>query len=396
MAIQTLRDNVLYAYGYLQGRSYSLTDSASRVYGLMISKISSFISLPLPFLSFLALPFFGSTSTSINLVFFYLTWSALVLSHDPLNIEIYGTLATRLLFYLLPSLTFLAFDVGLPGISASIKSRGAYASPMRLGRRKLMLVSLTSTINVLLAILLQAGIEHLLTDVLTTHSALRVSKLVPPPWTIAKHIVLVLIMRGLIHYPLHRYIMHASHGNPLTTLHTTWAHSLRFQFSLSAAYDHPLCHILLRFVPLYLPASTLRVHVLTWHILVALTSLEELLLFSGYSVLPSKILVAGMARRTEAHYASSGKGSFGSLGLLDWVCGTGCKGEESFVDDLKDEAEKRDVKGKVSDVMTGRPKTDEGEEKDADETEDVHESAIGPSEGARRRSKRNRKVSATS
>ena len=83
---QSIRDNVLYAYGYLQGRSFTLPHNASQLYAWAISKVTSFIALPLPFLSFLALPFYGGTSTTINLLFFYLVWSAFVASHEPLTV----------------------------------------------------------------------------------------------------------------------------------------------------------------------------------------------------------------------------------------------------------------------------------------------------------------------
>ncbi|KAK8196636.1 hypothetical protein M8818_006801 [Zalaria obscura] len=356
MSLQALRDDALYAYGYLSGKSFSLTGSAAQVYGTMISKMSSLIALPLPFLSFLALPFFGGTSTWISVGFFYLTWSTLVWSKDPLAIEIYGTLAVRLLFYLLPSLGFLACDALFPSIANSIKADGERASPLRFGRKKLSYVVGWSTFNVLLAVALQGGIELLFTHVLSLRSALRVSTLLPTPWSIFFSLLKAIIFRGLLHYPIHRYILHAprssGYHSPLATYHTSWAHSLRYPFSLAASYDHPLCYLLSRWLPLYLPALIFRFHVLTYHLLVALTSLEELFIYSGYSVLPSQILLSGMARRTETHYATGGKGNFGHWGVMDWVCGTSCKGDETDVlDDVREEADKRHVRRKVSDAV---------------------------------------------
>lgn len=354
MSLQAVRDNALYAYGYLQGRHFSFTTSGSQMFGLMISKVSSFISLPLPLLSFLALPLFGSTTTSINLVFFYLTWSALVLSHDPLHLELYGTLAIRLLFFLLPALGLLAFDLLLPSLSASIKSRGSAQLPSNLSKPKLLKVAAWATFNVLFSILLQAAIELLLTHVLHFRSAFRVSTSVPLPWTIAKDLLRAILLRGLLHYPIHRYILHGSRrGNsPLSRWHASWAHSLRFPFALAAAYDHPVTYQLVHWLPVYLPAALARVHVLTWHLLVALTSLETLALHSGYAVLPSQILLAGMARRCDAHYATGGKGNYGHWGVLDWACGTGCAGDESdLMEDVRDEVQKKDVRRRVSGAL---------------------------------------------
>ncbi|GAB7348517.1 hypothetical protein MBLNU459_g6916t3 [Dothideomycetes sp. NU459] len=401
--LQSLRDNLLYNYGYFQGKSYSLTGSFSNVYGLLISKVSSFVSLPLPLMSFLALPFFGSTSTSINLIFFYLTWSALVLSHDPLHVEIYGTMAIRLMFYLLPALGFLAFDAAIPSLSASIKAAGDNHLAHRLGRRKLTKVVTVAVFNTFLAIGVQAGIEFLLTEVLHFRSGLRVSTTVPLPWSIGKDVLRAIVVRGFLHYAIHRYVLHASPcQSPLARWHRDWAHSIRYPFALAAAYDHPINYLLAHWVPLYLPAMFFRFHVLTWHIVVALVSLEQLFIYSGYAVLPSKILLAGMARRTDTHYAQRGEGNFGHWGILDWMFGTSCAGEADVMDDVRDEAESRDVRRRVSDAkdgakgLAGDAKKRFGFRRDDEKLEDVEEDEEpqqdgSPTQGGKRRSKRRAK-----
>lgn len=352
---QTIRDNFLYASGYLQGRTFSLPHSVSDLYGLAISKATSFIALPLPFLSFLALPFLGSTSTSINLVFFYLTWSALVLSHDPLDVELYGTLAIRILCFILPALGFLAFDYSVPSASKGIKASVEKALPQRLGQHKLLEVVAVSIFNVLLSVALQAGIELLFTQVLHLRSVLKVSTAVPLPWSIAKDLVRGLALRGVLHYAVHRYVLH-TWNSPLKTWHLRWQHSVQQPFSLVAAYDQPICYLLAQFLPLWAPAYLFRFHVLTWHILLAVVSLEELFVYSGYAVLPSSIVLAGMARRTDAHFAtakdSAHAGNFGHWGVLDFACGTSCRGDD-VMDDLQDEAEKHQVQRRVSEAMKG-------------------------------------------
>lgn len=356
LALQnTLRDNALYAYGYLQGRTFTLPHSVSDVYGLAISKLTSFIALPLPFLSFLALPFFGTTSTSINLVFFYLTWAALVLSHDPLNVELYGTLAIRILCFVLPALGFLAFDCGFPSASQGIKAQGKKHPPLRLGRNRLIEITAVSIFNVLLAVALQAGIELLFTEVLHFRSIVKVSTGVPLPWSIAKDLLRGLALRGVLHYGIHRFVLH-QWNSPLKTWHMKWQHSVHLPFSLIAAYDHPVCYILAQFLPLWIPSYLFRFHVLTWHIMLAVVSLEDVFVYSGYAVLPSSIVLAGMARRTDAHFAtvrnSEQLGNFGHWGVMDVVCRSSCKGED-VMDDLHDEADKHQVGRRVSDGLKG-------------------------------------------
>ena len=159
------------------------------------SPLSTLISLPA--LSVLVIPTFGSYSTSLNLLFFYLTWSTLVFSHPPLKLELYGTLAIRLLFYVLPSLSFLAFDTFAPNAAVRLKEHGEEALPLsgERGRKKLAKVVTLSLFNVLLGMGLQGGIEYLFTEVLHIRSALRATSAIPLPWGLAKDLVQGLFLR---------------------------------------------------------------------------------------------------------------------------------------------------------------------------------------------------------
>nr|OQO21997.1 hypothetical protein B0A51_12349 [Rachicladosporium sp. CCFEE 5018] len=339
--VQSLRDNAMYFNGYMQGRSYGFPTSLSQVYGSLMSKVTSFISLPLPLLSFLALPVFGGTSTSVNLLLFWMTWSSLILTHDPLNVEAYGTLAVRLLFFLLPALASLGFDAAVPSASKGIKAYGDKHLPSSLGRERMLKIAGVATLNVLLAIALQAALEVLTTDFLHARSILKVTSMVPLPWNIAKDLLKAIAVRGVVHYLVHRYLLH-TYDSPLKTWHLQWQHSVRLPFSVVAAYDHPVCYLLAVWVPAFLPAYLFRFHVLTWHIFVALISLEDLLINSGYAVLPSSIILAGMARRTDAHFVTAKQGdvcNFGHTGLLDLVFGSTCKDTTTLVRDLEEENE---------------------------------------------------------
>lgn len=67
--------------------------------------------------------------------------------------------------------------------------------------------------------------------------------------------------------------------------------------------------------------------------------------YSGYSVLPSAILVKGMARRIDIHFLTQGDGNYAAFGLLDWAAGTGIG--RDVVDDLKLEWKQHDMDEKV-------------------------------------------------
>jgi hypothetical protein len=352
--MQALRDNALYAYGYLQGRFFSLPRSPAELYGRLVSKATSFISLPLPLLSFLALPFFGGSPATVNFVIFYLTWAAFVASHDQQTVEIGGTLFVRVLCFLLPALSFLAFDCALPRLSRRVKARGERQLPSILSRNKLLEVVGVAVFNVLLSVALQAALEFLATQILHLRSLLKVTAAIPLPWTILKDLAKGLVIRGFLRYSIHRYLLH-TYDTPFKVWHIRWQHSIRLPFSLVSAYDHPANHIISQWLPTFAPAYLFRYHVLTWHLLLAITSLEDLFVNSGYAVLPSSIVIPGMARRTDAHFdavrSRKKVGNFGSLGILDFAFGTTCQDEADVVDDMQSEAAKHRFQERVDDAV---------------------------------------------
>lgn len=88
---------------------------------------------------------------------------------------------------------------------------------------------------------------------------------------------------------------------------------------------------------------------MTYLLLLALFSLEEVFTYSGYDVLPSTIMLKGMARRTDAHMMSQGKGNYGPLGVLDWVNGTTLGAD--VMDDIQDEMEKHHVQERSANAL---------------------------------------------
>lgn len=320
-----------------------------------------------PTVGFLLVPFFSSYSTSLNLLLFYLTWTTLILSHSPLKVELIGTLAIRSLFCILPSIGFLLFDSAVPSLAVKIKEHGDDALPLReehggiKGRWwKIALVSLG---NILLGIALQAGIEILLTEVLHTRSALKVTHAIPMPWGVGVDLLRGLLLRevcpsritpkpsALIHialqilaYLFHRYALH-NPSSPIHNQHLAWQHSVSAPYSLIANYDHPLPYIIHVFLPSYLPAVFFHFHLLTYHLYLAIISLEETFAYSGYNMLPSAFILGGIARRQERHLMGGGKGNFGCFGLMDLVMGTGLG--EDVIEDIRDEAENKQVAQKV-------------------------------------------------
>lgn len=327
-----------------------------------------------------------------------MTWAILVRSNDPMRLEFLGTLGVRILFYILPSLGFLAFDSATPSLAINMKEHEDIALPMseENGGRKgrWWKVALVSIGNVLLGVAIQMGIELFFTQVLHLRSLLKISTTVPLPWSIAKDLMLGLVLREALTYVLHRFALHSEHSPRLVKMHNSWQHSLPSPFSLVAHYDHPLAYLIHVFIPTYIPAIVLRMHLLTYHIYLVLVSVEETFAYSGYNVLPSAFKLGGMARRQEKHLMGNGAGNFGCFGLADFVMGTGLSTDQ--VDDVIDEAGEKQVakkaKGKAKAVgkkARGKKKMIEpAEEEDEEETPEKEEE-----ERPRRKARKNSRKS---
>ncbi len=107
--------------------------------------------------------------------------------------------------------------------------------------------------------------------------------------------------------------------------------------------------MLTRFLPAYLPAVVFRFHLLTYHLYIAIISIEETFAYSGYSVLPSSFVLGGIARRTDAHLLCKGKGNFGPWGLVDWLSGTTVGAD--VADDVEADVEEHGLQGRAQDAV---------------------------------------------
>ncbi|KAI1134352.1 sterol desaturase family protein [Hypoxylon sp. FL0543] len=297
------------------------------------------VLLSLPIVSYFAGPMLTSWSGSMNLLFFYMTWMTLVLSHSPLKIELVGTLAARIVFWFVPSLFFLIFDTLVPSLAESVKLYGAKSLPRR-NAASLLRQVLLAIFNLALTTAVQAGIS-VGAGTLLRHPLFKTSTRLPLPWQIVKHICIMYTAREVLTYYINRFVLH-SRGR-IGNLHRAYSHSRKgaAPYSLMLYTDHPLPLLLSRTLPVYLPAMAIQPHLLTYFLFTIMTTLEEMLSMSGYSMVPG-IIMGGITRRTATHYASGGRGNFGAWGLLDWASGTSVG--KDVVEDIQDEAEKHQVK----------------------------------------------------
>ncbi|KAH6646572.1 sterol desaturase family protein [Truncatella angustata] len=296
------------------------------------------VLMSLPILSYFAAPALTSWSTSLNILFFYMTWMTLVLSYSPLKIELVGTLAVRVALWLIPSLVFLLFDAGIPSLSESIKLYGSTSLPRR-NATTLAKQLLLAVVNLLLFSAVQAALSVGATTLLKG-PLFKTSTTLPLPWQMIKHIGWLYVSREFLTYYIHRHFLHSR--GLLTNLHSRYGHCHRgAPYSLMLYADHPLPLMLHRLLPVYLPSLFIRPHLLTYFLFTIFTTIEETMSMSGYSIVPG-IIMGGIARRTGTHYASGGQGNFGAFGILDWINGTSVG--KNVIRDIQDEAEKHQLK----------------------------------------------------
>lgn len=288
------------------------------------------VLLSIPILSVLVRP---SLSTSVNLLFFYATWSTLVLTHDPISIHATALLVMRVIFWLIPALLFFLFDSLIPSLAGSIKFAGSVSTP----RRPFRLLSL-ALFNMVLTTLVESALSFAFHRAAGT-TFFRMNTTLPLPWQIFKHHCVLFTSREVLTFYLHRLVFHAGHFPTLARLHTTFAHGSPTT-PLQLYTDHPIPLLILHLVPVLLPSAFLRPHMITYLFFLGLCTVEATLVTSGYSIVPGVIL-GGNARRNAAHYASGGRANYGAWGILDWAHGTSKGGD--VVDDIRDEADKHNV-----------------------------------------------------
>lgn len=168
--------------------------------------LSSLLSLiPLPIASLLAVPMLSSWSTSLNLIFLSLAWTTVAATYSPLQLELFGPLLLRVTLYILPSLLFLLIDIGVPSLAVEFKAHGKWgiATNQRGRGRKVRSVVAWSVANVVLCVVLQAGIEFVVTDVLRMKSLLVMKgsrwglNHLPSPWGMVKDALVGVLARNV-------------------------------------------------------------------------------------------------------------------------------------------------------------------------------------------------------
>ncbi|KAL7274185.1 hypothetical protein RUND412_002925 [Rhizina undulata] len=290
-----------------------------------------------PLLSLLPLALSSYLLPTLNLLFFHITYTALVFSYSPLTIEICGSLVIRLLFLVLPISAYLLLDAFhsqrkyKSNVKAKSKSNAKPKSRVGKGRRgggggRVILWTIA---NVGLSLVVQAAVEAWCRR--AGRPALRVGKWLPGVWELAKDVFLGMGMREVLYYYIHRFLLHGTLPLPITIPalninyhHKTWQHAQKKPWVALCHYDHPAVDLLCKWLPVYLPAALLRFHVLTYFLFLSVVSLEEAVSHGGYKLknVPGLNVFTGVRNGVHGHFKSGGQVNFSPYGIMDWIHGT--------------------------------------------------------------------------
>lgn len=239
-------------------------------------------------------------------------WSQIVTNYSPEYIEILGTFAVHFGFSWIVSLVFTLVDLS--------------ASQSMLEKYKIQPISKQATRHALLQCIPSAFQNQILTTVLHSIKLLvlrrvtgrffgyRIEHKLPSLAEILMDIPLCFIARDFLYYYGHR------------VLHQPWFyrrfhkqhHKFTAPVAISTEHMHPVEHILVNILPIFIPSTLLRVHVVTFWLILTSAIAQGALGHSGWH------LRSVFGRKTTTHDAHHEmfNVNYGTLGLMDWVHGT--------------------------------------------------------------------------
>lgn len=236
-------------------------------------------------------------------------WTTLVSTHNPITIDLLGTLLIQLLFWWLPCTIFLSLDTLLPSFSARHKLQPPAKQPSTADILHSIRICLR---NQLLVLVLHATLLLYTSSHHHHHPPrIRIDPRLPSLAEFSTHFLASVLLREILFYASHRALHHPFLYRRFHKTH----HRFTAPVAFASQYAHPVEHIVANVLPILLPPMLLGAHVLTLWAFLAVQLLETSTVHSGYD------FFAGAARKHDRHHERFDV-YFGGIGLLDWALGT--------------------------------------------------------------------------
>ncbi|KAH0492927.1 hypothetical protein TgHK011_007853 [Trichoderma gracile] len=235
-------------------------------------------------------------------------WAKIVSTHNPITIDLIGTLLIQLLFWWLPCTIFLSLDTLLPGFSARHKLQPPPKQPTTAEILHSIRICLR---NQALVLILHATLLLYTFSSPLNPPAIRIDPQFPTLKEFSIHISISILLRELLFYTSHRILHHP----PLYRRFHKTHHRFTAPVAFASQYAHPVEHLGANVLPILLPPMILGAHILTMWAFLAVQLVETATVHSGYD------FFGGAARKHDRHHERFDV-YFGGIGLLDWALGT--------------------------------------------------------------------------
>ena len=237
------------------------------------------------------------------------TWADFVSRNPAGMVEFYLTLAGSLLFFYIPSTTYLAIDLLFPAFSSKHKIQSERRQPtwpeIRHCIKTVVSTSLVQIVLLYSMLRLRGGPDF-------THANYDVSPALPSLKRFVAETLYAEAAREVLFYFAHRTLHHPAIYRHIHKKH----HTFKAPMAFAAQYAHPVEQILANVLPITLPLQLVHGHALSFFAFLAWTLYETATVHSGYDFgWPS-------AHHHDQHHEHF-RMNYGVLPLgLDWLLGT--------------------------------------------------------------------------